>query len=254
MVKIQEIYDYLCRFAPVETQMDFDNSGFLIGHIDDTVSRVLLSLDITDEVIEEAASMKANLIISHHPLIFKPVKRITDRGEGKKLLRLAELGIAAICMHTNLDIARGGVNDVLIHALGASSDEALDEEGCGRIGLLPESLPFPVFLRQCKDRLKVNGLRYYDAGREVHKLAVMGGSGGDAVEMAYIKGCDTYVTADIKYHQFLLARELGINLIDGDHFCTENLVIPVLAEMLAAEFNDVPFQVSKVHRQVIAFT
>lgn len=253
MVKIQDIYDFLCRLAPVETQMSFDNSGFLVGHINHPVSRVLLALDITDEVIEEAAMAKADLIISHHPLTFAPVKRMTDAGDTKKFLRLAELGIAAICMHTNLDIARGGVNDVLINALGASSEEALDAEGCGRIGFLSEPMPFLEFLVYCKETLKTNGLRYYDAGREVHKLAVMGGAGGDAVETAFAKGCDTYVTADIKYHQFLLAKELGINLIDGDHFCTENPVIPVLAEMLAAEFEDVSFNVSKIHRQVIRF-
>lgn len=253
MTKIQDIYDFLCRLAPVETQMDFDNSGFLVGHINHPVSRVLLSLDITDEVIEEAASMKAELILSHHPLIFRPIKCLTDTENGRKPLRLAELGIAAICMHTNLDIAQGGVNDVLIRALGASSDAALDEEGCGRIGHLAGALPLSEFLQRCREVLKTGGLRYYDAGRAVRKLAVMGGSGGDAIETAFAMGCDTYVTADIKYHQFLLAKELGINLIDGDHFCTENLMIPVLADMLSAEFIDVSFNISKVHRQVIQF-
>lgn len=253
MAKIQEIFDFFCRFAPLETQMDFDNSGFLLGHADSAVTRALLSLDITDEVIEEASAMKAELIISHHPLIFKPIKRITDSGESRKLLRMAELGIAAICMHTNLDIARGGVNDVLINTLGASSDAVLDAEGCGRVGTLPEPIALSDFLHRCKTCLKTNGLRYYDAGREVHKLAVMGGSGGDAIEAAYVKGCDTYVTADIKYHQFLQAKELGLNLIDGDHFCTENLIIPVLSDMLTDEFEDVAFSVSKIHCQLIQF-
>lgn len=253
MAKIQEIFDFLCRFAPLEAQMDFDNSGFLLGHTDSRVTRALLSLDITDEVIEEASAMKAELIISHHPLIFKPLKRITDFGESGKLLRMAEMGIAAICMHTNLDIARGGVNDVLINALGASSDAVLDAEGCGRVGTLSEPIALSDFLQRCKGCLKTNGLRYYDAGKKVHRLAVMGGSGGDAVEAAYAKGCDTYVTADIKYHQFLQAKELSVNLIDGDHFCTENLIIPVLSDMLTDEFEDVAFSVSKIHRQLIQF-
>ena len=97
------------------------------------------------------------------------------------------------------------------------------------------------------------GLRYYDAGRSVKRLAVMGGSGGDYIGCAVEKGCDTYVTADIKYHQFLEAKELGINLIDGDHFCTENPVIPSLCEKLRHEFPDVCFTVSARHGQVISF-
>ena len=96
-------------------------------------------------------------------------------------------------------------------------------------------------------------LRYYDSGRQVSKLAVMGGSGGDSLETAYRLGCDTYLTADIKYHQFLEAQELGINLIDGDHFCTENLVIPVLAQRLRAAFPETKFTISKRHHQVIRF-
>ncbi|MEI3085141.1 MAG: Nif3-like dinuclear metal center hexameric protein [Oscillospiraceae bacterium] len=115
---------------------------------------------------------------------------------------LATKDIAVISMHTNLDIAEGGVNDVLIRALGAEPECALDADGCGRVGTLPEEKDMESFLTECKAALRVKGLRYYSAGRPVHRLAVMGGSGGDCVEDAYTKGCDTYVTADIKYHQF----------------------------------------------------
>ena len=170
-----------------------------------------------------------------------------------KLLRLAENRIAVISMHTNLDIAAGGVNDVLITLLGARADGPLDPDNCGRVGELPEAQQFDIFLRFCKTALDSKGLRYYDAGRPVKRLAVMGGSGGDYIGCAVEKGCDTYVTADIKYHQFLEAKELGINLIDGDHFCTENPVIPSLCEKLRHEFPDVCFAVSASHGQVISF-
>ena len=169
------------------------------------------------------------------------------------ILRMAENGIAAICMHTNLDIAEGGVNDVLIRLLGAEPMDVLDASGCGRVGELDTLCTMPDFLTRCKERLQVSGLRFYDAGKPVHRLAVMGGGGGDSLEDAWRKGCDTYVTADVKYHQFLRAQELGINLIDGDHFCTETPVILVLRDQLSARFPEVGFFISKRHRQTVCF-
>lgn len=249
MTTVGSIYDFLCTLAPLELQMGFDNSGFQLGRKSAQVQRALLSLDVTDEVVDEAIELGAQLIVSHHPLIFTPLKSIQD----EKLLKLIENQIAIISMHTNLDIAEGGVNDVLINLLGAKADGALDAEGCGRVGNLPQAQQFDDFLRLCKAVLENNGLRYYSAGKPVKRLAVMGGSGGDAIADAAEKGCDTYVTADIKYHQFLEARELGINLIDADHFCTENPVITVLCAKLAENFKDVSFSVSAKHRQLISF-
>lgn len=249
METVRKIFSELCLLAPLELQMGFDNSGFLFGREYAEVSKVLLALDITPAVVDEAIELGAELIVSHHPLIFSPLKSVTD----EKLLKLAANNISVISMHTNLDIAKGGVNDVLMAALGASADAPLDEQNCGRIGTMPEAMGMESFLALCKEVLKTNGLRYYNSGKPVKKLAVMGGSGGDSVETAFRLGCDTYLTADIKYHQFLQAAELGINLIDGDHFCTENLVIPALADKLGESINDVLFIVSKSHRQIISF-
>jgi len=253
MSTVKDIFDALCALAPLELQMDFDNSGFLVGHGDAQADRVLLALDITGEVIDEAISEKAGLIISHHPVIFGSLREVTDSGSGALVLRMIENGIAAICMHTNLDIAEGGVNDVLMQTLGIRPSAPLSGDGCGRIGFLPEPQPLDSVLRTCKAALKAKGLRYYDAGRAVRKLAVMGGAGGDYLADADAAGCDTYLSSDIKYHQFLQAMELGINLIDADHFCTENPVIPALAERLRKCFPEVQFLVSKRHRQRISF-
>ena len=253
MPTVQEIFEQLCEYAPLELQMDFDNSGFLVGRGERPVKKALLSLDITLPVIREAEEIGADLIISHHPLIFHALKELRPEGPGEKALLLIEKGIAAICMHTNLDLAQGGVNDVLIRLLGAEPEEALDAVGCGRVGELPVEMPLSDFLARCKDRLRAKGLRYVDGGRPVRRIAVMGGSGGDAFRDALEKGCDTYVTADVKYHDFLDAAELGLNLIDADHFCTENPVIPVLNDRLQAAFPDVQFTVSKAHHQAISF-
>jgi len=251
MTTVSDIFSFLCGIAPLSLQTSYDNAGFLVGHGDAAVDMVLLSLDITGEVIEEAEALEAQLIVSHHPVIFHPLRSVTADGEGALVMRLVEKRLAAICMHTNLDIAEGGVNDVLIEKLGARCESALDEDGCGRIGVLPREMSMPAFLAFCKKTLGVNALRYVDAGRPVRRLAVMGGAGGDAMRESLNKGCDTYVTADIKYHQFLDAAELGLNLIDADHFCTENPVIPAVAEQLQAAFPAVRFQISQRHRQII---
>lgn len=256
MTTINEVYDYLCELAPLSLQMGFDNSGFQLGRGNAPVHLVLLALDVTDAVVQEAVDLGAELIVSHHPLIFHGPKCISDADPGtERLLKLAENRIAVVSMHTNLDIAEGGVNDVLIRLLGAEPEPelALDEDGCGRVGDLPAPLPMAVFLPFCKDKLATYGLRYYDAGKPVHRLGVLGGSGGDCVDAAYKLGCDTYVTADVKYHEFLRAQELGINLIDADHFCTETPVIPALREKLAEQFPDLDFFVSETLHQTVRF-
>lgn len=263
MRTVKDIFDYLNTLAPVGLKMSFDNVGILAGSEKAQVKKCLLALDITDDVIDEAVSMGADLIVSHHPLIFHELKSVVAEDlVGRKMIKLIKNNISAVCMHTNLDIAQGGVNDALMSALGGCVSGFLEPcgmdadgapVGCGRIGELPESIELQRFLQICKNTLHVNGLRYHDAGRPVKKLAVMGGSGGDCIALAKSLGCDTYVTADIKYNGFLDAKELGINLIDADHFCTENVVIPVLHEKLSAEFDDVDFSISSVHRQTAQF-
>ena len=171
---------------------------------------------------------------------------------------MARHGISAICMHTNLDIADGGVNDALMATLGAEVTGGLEPAGtaadgrtltCGRVGKLPNPMTMAEFLPYVAGRLHANGLRYVDGGLPVERIAVCGGSGGNMLELAAAKGCDTFVTADVKYDRFLAAKELGINLIDADHFCTENVVIPVLQEKLQRQFPDVTFTVSQVLHQ-----
>ena len=254
MTTVRDIFGKLCEIAPLEQQLEYDNSGFLLGRADAPVEKALLSLDVTDEVVSEAIGKGAQLIVSHHPVIWNEMKSLTDLTPGnEKLLRLVENGIAVISMHTNLDIAPGGVNDVLIELLGARNEGPFDDEGCGRQGRLEKPLPLSVFLALCKEKLATRGLRFYDAGRPVEHIAVLGGSGGSNLIGATQAGSDTFVTADVKYSVFLLARELGVNLIDGDHFCTENPVIPVLAKKLRAAFPETEFLVSEKHSQTVRF-
>ena len=266
MVTVYNVFEYLCSIAPVEAKMDFDNVGFLVGCSDADASRILISLDITHDVISEALDVGAGLIVSHHPLFFS-LKSVTDSDvTGRKVVRLLAGGISAICMHTNLDAARGGTNDALAVAAGIAFESdppgLLSEDGqlpsggafsYGRTGRLKSPCPLSEYLGLLKKALNTNGLRYYDAGKDVYNVAVVGGSGGSELYKAIACGCDTLITADVKYDVFLDAKELGINIIDGDHFCTENLVTGVLADKLASAFTEADVSVSKCHGQTVRF-
>ena len=257
MATVNEIFDYFEEKVPTSMKMDFDNPGFLAGDGERTVTKVLLALDITMPVIAEAAEWGAELILSHHPMFFETKNVSTRNLTGKKVVALLGGGMSAICLHTNLDSVSGGVNDALMAALGARTEGILEPSGTapdgkayglGRFGAV-EEMPLEQFLPRCKAALHANGLRYVSGGRSVHRIAVCGGSGGSMLLDAAGHGCDTLVTGDVKHNQFLDAAELGINLIDAGHFPTENVVIPVLEQMVQEAFPDVGTRISRVQTQ-----
>ena len=263
MATVSMIRDYFNEKAPYYMKLDFDNVGMLVGCCGVDVTKVVTALDITDEVVDEAIDCGAQLIVSHHPLLFDAIKRVTDDdSKGRKIIRMIQNGISAICLHTNLDTAEGGVNDCLLGALGASCGELLDPHGThtdgtpygiARLGKLDEPMAFSTFLQMIKASLNSNGLRYVDGGKPVHKIACCGGAGAMDMEKAFLAGCDTYVTADLKYDHFLWAKEVGLNLVDADHFCTENVVVPRIREMLLEGFPELDVKISEVHKQTIQF-
>jgi len=262
MITVKDIRDALFELAPPDAKMDFDNVGLLAGDSRSQVKSIIVALDITSEVVEEAIAAGANLIVSHHPLLFSE-KSITDTTNiGSRILSLLTNGISAICMHTNLDAAKGGVNDALAKACGLSDVQLLCEEGrytdgtpysYGRIGTLDTAVPLRDYMATLKTSLKANGFRYHNSGKNVSKVAVVGGSGGSYLETAFNAGCDTLVTGEAKYDVFLLARELGITLIDADHFCTENTVVPELVCFINERFPSVPCVQSTKHGQTARF-
>ena len=261
-VLTKDIFAYLDSIAPVGMKLEFDNVGHLVGRQAAEVHRVLVALDITDQVIDEAISQGVELIVAHHPLIFKPCTHVTDADTtGRKLIALLRHDIGAICMHTNLDAAAGGVNDVLAQAVGLVDPEILWNVGeldgvpygLGRVGALSAAQTMPDFLAHVKQAVGATGLRYHDAGRPVQRVAVMGGSGSDALELALGAGCDTYVLGEAKYSAFLQAKEQGLNLIEADHFCTENLVSAPLAQKLAKQFPALTVTVSAHLEQTAQF-
>ena len=254
MPTVYEIEQAIFEIAPRECAQDWDNVGLLAGRPGREVRKALAALDITEEVIEEAVRWGADLIVSHHPVIFHGQKTVTDRDVvGGRVLRLLEGNLAAICMHTNLDIAGGGVNDLLAQAVGIREPEGFTGEGVGRCGWLAEPVSLPEFVRWVSRALGCNGVRYADAGRPVHRVAVGGGACGEFEDAAIAAGCDTFVTADLSYHQFVGAKPKGINLIDAGHFPTEDLVCGELVRYLSARFPGLDIQKSASHREVIQY-
>ena len=251
---VQQILDYVNSIAPSSMKCDWDNVGLLCGRRDQEVKKILVALDPFMNVCEEAAAVGADLILTHHPLIFRAPKTVTtDDTVGQCILFLAAHGISAVNAHTNLDQAPEGVNDVLARTLGLEQVEVLNPEGTddqGRPwGLLRagtvEEMPLPDFMAKVKERLHTPTLRYVDGGKPVRKVAVGGGSCADALREVLDAGCDTFVTADVKYNQFWDASDLGLNLIDAGHFYTENPVCVVLADKLRVKFPEVEVVLSK---------
>ena len=257
MPTVHEIEQALFDLAPKEGAMSWDNVGQLLGDPDMEVSRVLVALDITEAVADEAIRAGCQLIVAHHPVMnctWLPVQTVrSDTPQGHLLLKLLRSNISAICMHTNLDVAKGGVNDVLADALHLEDPGPLSEDGVGRIGTLAHPTALPDFVREICHTLGCNGVRYADAGRPVSRVAVGGGSCGSYEETVLAAGCDTFVTADIGYHQFLDAPGKGLNLIDAGHFPTEDPVCAKLISYLTARFPELSVQKSTSHREVIQY-
>lgn len=233
---VGEIVSLLEKLAPPALAMDWDNVGLLLGRQDKTVKKIVLALDLTEETASQAVSLKADMLITHHPAIFRKIGCLTDaQWQQKLLLTLAENRIALYSAHTNLDCAPGGVNDVLAKRLGLRDLEVLDlATGLGRIGTVePQSLEeFAVF---AKKQLEADYLAVASAGRKVRKVAVCGGAGADLIPLALARGADTLVTGDVKYHEAQGAAFSGLNLVDAGHQPTETPVLRELAARLDAD-------------------
>lgn len=261
MTTVKDVLSFLESLAPAYMKENWDNVGLLCGDPDCPVHKILVALDPFESVCYEAHDCGADLIVTHHPLIFQPLKSITTQTSiGRSILFLCEKGISAINAHTNLDCAPGGVNDTLAKLLEledisvvtpSGMDENGQEWGLLRMGYRDCSLA--EFLAHVKDKLGTPALRYADGGKCVHQIAVGGGSCAGELMQAYRAGCDTFVTSDIKYNQFWDAADLGINLVDAGHFYTENPICAVLAEKIQAAFPEIEVILSEKHADCMKF-
>jgi len=237
MPKVSEILELIEGFAPSFLKMQGDNVGLLVGDPEAEVSRVMLTLDITPDVAKAAAEAGAELIVAHHPVIFSPLYSVTPADyNGAAVMTLLRHGIAAICMHTNLDAAAGGVNDTLAEALGLRDVTLLDDGGQGilRRGVLPQAMSAADFAAHVGRALHCKGVRYLPGNRPIRTVAVCGGAGGNSADCGHVlrAGCDAYVTAEVKYPVSLEMAYAGLTIVDAGHFHTENPVLDRLEELI----------------------
>lgn len=234
-MKTLELYQYLETQIPRALRCEWDNDGLMCCPDPDAeVKKVLLALDISEKMVDYAIAEGCDLILSHHPLVFRPVKALTDeQATPRKLIKLVKNGIAAMSFHTRFDALSGGVNDVLATRLGLSNIEAFGEDGemMGRIGELESTLSLPEFASLVKEKLGAPAV-LYNGDKAVKRVAVLGGNGDDFIFAAKAAGADTYVSGRLGYHPMASAREDGINLVEAGHFYTENPVLSVLAEFV----------------------
>jgi dinuclear metal center YbgI/SA1388 family protein len=244
-MKTSDVYCFLDSFAPFSTQLDFDNAGFQCGDRNAEFKTVVVALDCTEKVVDFAIENGAELIVTHHPLIFKPLKSVM---KDSLVLRLIKNGITLISAHTNLDMAKGGVCDLLCEKLGLSNVKGFDKTEssvfAGKIGVLKSEQSPEEFAKLVGSALETT-VRAVLGSKNIKTVGVCSGSGGDLFEEAIRIGADAFVTGDVKHSLFIEAENNGITLIDGGHFATENIIVKPLCDLLKKQFPDakiLPFE------------
>ena len=240
MSTLKAVLGILEEIAPSRAAEDWDNPGLQIGHISQEVGKIFISLDPTLESLRKAVKRNAQVLLTHHPLILNPISSLNrDRYPGDVIFEAIERGVSVIAAHTNLDAVRGGINDGLADLFGLQEvgeleeRSDLDERGLGRIGDLPE----PVRLSEVTERIKVilGAERIRVVGRKdrrIERIAVVGGAGGGMVALASKKGAQLLITGDVRHHEALEAKALGLALIDAGHFQTEKSALKPFANHL----------------------
>ena len=253
MPLVNDIYKALDTLAPFITQEAWDNSGILVGSKSNTVSKIMLTLDITYQTALEAKEIGADLVISHHPVIFSPLKQLN---EANPAVILSKHNINAICMHTNFDIASGGMNDILCERLGLTpiKGEVLSDsenENIVRICNLAKPTDVGAIAKSVKEAPGCRVVRYNDTGKAVTKIGVCSGSGAEFFPYVLAKGCELLITGDIKHHDFIDANNAGISLIDAGHFYTENIFYDNLKSFLQRHFPEIEIAISEKNIDIV---
>lgn len=246
-MKLSKIIAFLEEKFPLKMAEEWDNVGLLVGKRDREIEKILLTVDVTNEIIDFAISENINLILSHHPIIFKPLKSVTgDTKLGEKILRLIENKIAVYSMHTNLDSQKGGLNDFLgENILGFSNGKIIDEAdlngnnfGIGRFYKLDKEKTIKEFAQEIKDRLNLESISLVtsDENKVIKKVALINGAGASYWRKAKKIGADILITGDVKYHDALDCLEENFNILDVGHLESEIFFINLLEDILKNEF------------------
>lgn len=237
MPTVEAIYRILDAFAPFATAEGWDNCGLQLGAPDWEVTGCVVALDVTQGALRLAQERGANLIVTHHPIIFRPLRAIPGND---RICRMISRGIASISAHTNLDKAKGGVNDALFAALGLTAPEPFPNgEGVGRIGLLPRELTAPELAAYIKERLDARGVAFTEGGG-IRRVAIGSGACGDLVTAARDAGADALITGEAKHSDYIDALNLSFPLFAAGHHDTEKVVLEPLRKLLEEHFPTLP--------------
>lgn len=253
-MKAKDIIDIMYKWAGKDLIDTWDNTGFQIGNCHKTIKKILLALDLDRWILNKALMEEFDMIITHHPIIFKPIKNITNESEkGSLILDIIKNDLVVFNAHSNLDIAEDGVNHELSRLLGLKDQEILrvledktsyDFEGVptlygyGRVGNIEER-PLMDFIGFVKEKLEIEDLIVYgDIDQIIRRVAVCGGSGSDFITDAVKANADLYITGDIKYHDAQLAYESGLTIFDAGHYNTEKVILPIIKNYLRKELGE----------------
>ncbi|WP_300382975.1 Nif3-like dinuclear metal center hexameric protein [Clostridium sp.] len=248
MKKIKDIIKVMEDFAPKNLKEDFDNVGFMVGDKEKNVKKILLALDCTLDVIEEAKEKDVDLIITHHPLLFRKPSSITmETLTGRKIIELIKNDIGLYSSHTNLDSAEKGLNETIVNILGFKDGILLeknknsrnDNEGLGRIVELKEDLLLEDLVTIVKEKLNIPFVKLVKGNNKVKKIAIINGSGSDFISIACEKGADCIITGDTTYHYASDYKEMGVSIIDTGHFYSEWIVFQMVMNRLKENFEGI---------------
>ncbi|MEM9701590.1 MAG: Nif3-like dinuclear metal center hexameric protein [Planctomycetota bacterium] len=255
---VRDCVTLLERLAPPDLDEAWDNTGLLFGHPSAPVSSVTTCLTLTADVADEAIARGDGLIVSHHPVLFRPVQRLTaDDPQAATLLKLAAASIAVFSPHCRWDNTAGGINDRLGTRFGLHRMRPLRvrpelagkiPRGSGRIGVREQASPFDEFVREVKQAMNLESVAAVPTDRVVRTVGVACGSAGEYLQDAIRAGCDAFVTGETSFHTALEARTAGIGLLLIGHYVSERFSLEELAEELNDYFPDVPIRASDAER------
>ena len=259
MTRLFEIMEALNQIAPKDLKEPWDNVGLMVGDESQKIRKVYVCLDLTTENVRNAVEFGADLIVSHHPLIFKPLYSVTESDPISSMIITAiKNNISVFSMHTNFDKADGGMNDLLAKRLGLENvrkftdDECVDGNGepfsgIGRVGMLEIPVSMESFVLRVKKNLGCSAIKYSgDLSDTIQTVALCSGSGGkEGIYSAFHSGADAYVTSDLSHEHARSAYEFGLNIIDAGHFETENIICEYLADFFENHFPELEVMTSK---------
>jgi len=246
-MNLVDVIKYFETKFPKELAYDWDNVGIQVGTLNIVAKKVLITLDVTKEVVKEAIDQKVNMILSHHPLLFNPVDKIIfDTPRGWILKNLIKHNITVYSAHTNYDLAEGGMNDEFAKILGLKNVGLLDEiDGIGRYGDI-ERINIKDFIRVLKKKLNLETVKVIGSDdKEIERIGISGGSGSKHMYQAKFRGCDVYLTGDVTYHTALDAQSVGLTVIDIGHHA-EIIFVDAVTEDLSKQFKEIEFIKSTV--------